>query len=838
MFMFFILSIGESYALGWSSTSGTRNCNNDPLTNTSGQKRIPNSTNLSAASSGSVPCSFHGYYSGSWTGWRAKGTNPGGNHYVCPDQRYAASIQYNGANTHYRIYCKYRDDTPPTASDISVGPSVTNRHALHNQTTYIDVSRNGWAPISMIQWNFEHDTPHNTYFRISSNSDLNPLNTERLQINWDISRVDNDGSPNNGKRDYNFSVSYIADEAGNTVGTINSNAVVRNFPYRVYANTFSLGTTSITSNELSNPANVADGSQKDIDITLADSYGNRIVPVSDISRTIDFNISMNNALRKDQYLNSATGNNSSAIFAGTTTNEIRIGNNNGPENTSDFYGITSGGTFHNTSSRNYTIPFYVYAPTNNTNSHVPGTATMNSITFDVNGSLWAVTNRSISNSSFDVYSRPRYFTNFDGELDTQGFIEWANQNSSVLVSQNTGAGVGSPSLRLEYGAVNGAGNNTSNPRFDLQANGTNVAEGPQSGFAGTTQISSSLTNTNIATRMGLQAGGVNESTHSYLASILEFTVWGKQISYPSDILGKPTYHGTTTTNSNSYQAGTKIVGNTTSQQTQEIVTDQFDSSAGTVRILWKFEKSSLKTNLEKGVYQAIRNASITPVSGSTTIPVNRVNSATWNNTGIRNSATLLQDSVLYISNPNGPVRLSSSTISGNKTIIVENGDLYIDGDLENSNSTSILGIIVLGWNIYIDPAVTDIHAIMYTNRSLISYDGSSEIDGNTDASVINDQLYIKGSVFSENTIGGSRKTPAECPYYVNASNCWDSIEAQTYDLNYLRRYFIYDTNDDGVPDARSGNISNATVLDSSLEPYPVIIDYNPQIQQTPPPLFN
>jgi hypothetical protein len=82
---------------------------------------------------------------------------------------------------------------------------------------------------------------------------------------------------------------------------------------------------------------------------------------------------------------------------------------------------------------------------------------------------------------------------------------------------------------------------------------------------------------------------------------------------------------------------------------------------------------------------------------------------------------------------------------------------------------------------------------MFTEKSIVSYDGINTLNGDTDADVLNNQLYIYGSVFSENTIGGSRLSLWKCPYYISSLSC--TIEtAQTYDLNYLRRYFIYDSN--------------------------------------------
>jgi hypothetical protein len=41
---------------------------------------------------------------------------------------------------------------------------------------------------------------------------------------------------------------------------------------------------------------------------------------------------------------------------------------------------------------------------------------------------------------------------------------------------------------------------------------------------------------------------------------------------------------------------------------------------------------------------------------------------------------------------------------------------------------------------------------MYADRSLVSYDGN-ELNGNTPNSELANQLYIYGSIFTENTIG-------------------------------------------------------------------------------------
>ena len=112
-------------------------------------------------------------------------------------------------------------------------------------------------------------------------------------------------------------------------------------------------------------------------------------------------------------------------------------------------------------------------------------------------------------------------------------------------------------------------------------------------------------------------------------------------------------------------------------------------------------------------------------------------------------------------------------------------------------ATSI-GIIVLqnrdgkGGNIVIHPSVTNLAGTLVAERVLLSgveYGGSLEIhDGTTDEALLANQLHIFGNLLSENTIGGSVATTPQCPYYVEQGDCLTAIQAQSFDLNFLRRF--------------------------------------------------
>lgn len=153
--------------------------------------------------------------------------------------------------------------------------------------------------------------------------------------------------------------------------------------------------------------------------------------------------------------------------------------------------------------------------------------------------------------------------------------------------------------------------------------------------------------------------------------------------------------------------------------------------------------------------------------------------------------------------------------NGERTIIVEGGDLYIDRNLYNTAGLSKpkLGIIVLedlatgaGGNVYIAPGVTNIQANIYADGAVFSYDGvPADINGlgepvfgdeSTRFNLLKNQLYFEGSIASQNTIGGAVKNPpilgdgavesaAEGAYGATPSG---RSRARLYDLNFLR-YF-------------------------------------------------
>lgn len=767
-----------------------------------------------------------------WTNGSSRTFAANGTYYICFRANDVAGNPYS-----YTSVATIKiDKTVPVAWDVQNILPINNQNLLASnaQNITFTINQNGGSPITSVRWYFENYTSPTwaywtTAFTGSSWNFSRNFNIE----NVDLQRWVNGGRP------YSMKITQICDGAGNCTTAWNDStnaAGIVNLTYNVYANTLNLGTNTVQVNPFSSSI-IADGSVKNLVVRLRDTYGNIIIPASGISRNVSMSIETDNFLRLNQYANNGNTLNDSAFFIDITSGTGRV-----------WLGAGIMMSLWNRSSItwDFTIPMYVFAPTNTATSLVPGSLWINNLEFSTTGTLWPVSNVTIWNSNFSVTANPLFTTAIAGILNTQWFIEWVTQTGSQIIVTKANTTTTSPNnLYFEFWSYNtGTLLNEVNSRYDITLNGWgNVREWFMGGNPNSTAISwitLSGATYNLTSRMLLQSGAVNTATTSYLASIVRYQVWSptKTVIYPADIIGKTAYHWLVG-NNNTYQSGVKILGNTASKNVQEIVTDQFN---GDVRILGNVEKSLARKDIQTSVYELIKNIDL-PTSGTTTVSTTVLNSQNWNDTGLLAEA-FNSNKILYFWT--GVTLQTASNIEGIKTLVVE-WNVYITGNIRDTDNDGMLGIIALskngqGGNIYIDPIVTDIHAVLYADKSVLSYDGSKEFDGsNSNAAELKNQLYIKGSIFSENTIGGSRKTPISCPFFVNTT-CTSEL-AQKYDMNYLRRYFIYDSNINGSIEptidspANGGSRSIGWGVGSWYEVYPVIIDYNTRIQQTPPPFF-
>ncbi len=130
------------------------------------------------------------------------------------------------------------------------------------------------------------------------------------------------------------------------------------------------------------------------------------------------------------------------------------------------------------------------------------------------------------------------------------------------------------------------------------------------------------------------------------------------------------------------------------------------------------------------------------------------------------------------------------------------------------------------WNIWIKDNVQFVWATLIADRSVISWNWiTPTATYYTDTNSAKNQLFIKWSVISYNTIGWSSKTPVSCPFYITNSSCNLQI-AKRYDLNHFRSYIYLVPWYDPVP-----------WLNTSIAWYanaPMIIEYDSDTQKNPP----
>ncbi len=716
------------------------------------------------------------------------------------------------------------DTTIPAVSDI-INLIQPNHLATISKNFNFTVWVNWWSPITHIGAFFEKYDSNDIF------SWAQVSNSWSWSFYENIRNVDSQRA-SNWWRQYSLRVSKICDEAWNCIWSDNSTSDLITYPYYVYANpttTWGSSIYGVTRNELDDNINIADWSSKNLTITLRDAYGNAVVPATWITRNIGFNWDVYNSM----YLNQHTRSWSNSVFVDRTGIESWIYNNR----------LNTSVSFNNETSTGwlYNYKFRIYTPTSNQNNWPKSDTNANfnikSITYNVADTIWwTMSGQSLSGAIKTITSKfsPIYYTTISWQIKDNWLKEWNLQTSYIKVNQSWSI-LPTGNLYIEFGSWN---TNASTDKLNMKFwTWTNLPTVPvwewnwqrtsfkDSFVSDLYTINTKLTKTSI--------GSINDIQSSYFSTHIKYDLDWKEVIYNSDVYNKTSYWWTIWTGW-TYASAVKIIWQTYSKNYDEILTGQ---SGIDVKILnWSMTKSSLKTEIKRNAYNLVKN--ITTNNWTKKITNSNFSSnADW--------IKLLSWSMIYFGWLNWDnVTLNSLTFDWNKTILIEWWNLYIKWNIDLSNNKSMLSIVVLkdsnwkGWNIYIDSGVSYIKATMYADKSLISYDGTNELDWNTSFSVLQNQLYIYGSVFSENTIWWSRSDPLKCPYYVKTTCTME--EAQKYDLNYLRSYYIQDTNNNLIIDSGDFPAWWGSSYFNSTSPnykYPVVIEYNPLIQTNPSILF-
>ncbi len=275
--------------------------------------------------------------------------------------------------------------------------------------------------------------------------------------------------------------------------------------------------------------------------------------------------------------------------------------------------------------------------------------------------------------------------------------------------------------------------------------------------------------------------------------------------------------------------------------------DVISSDTSGVSILGAANYVNLRNDLYSQVARLIRNQTPTTptICGILNSSMAPINYSTCRTTSI---TSLMSNTLFYA---NSDVYVQGSTSFSDKTLVVDGADVYISGNVYGGK----LGIIAFsqngrGGNVYIDPGVTDLYVNIFADGTVFSDSGNNTggpngvtpVWGSASAradSLIN-QLYIKGSIVSRNTIGGASASSA--PYNLGDGTTSNRLDvAKEFDLNKLREFSVcYPLDGSGNPDTGGTPVDCAGTARSSqygsLNNSPLIVEYDPPSSVMP--IFN
>lgn len=717
-----------------------------------------------------------------------------------------------------------------------------------NVAVVTDVSVESVLADSSQNFNFSfNDTtaPIKVWYRVEDNNNPGIYNSHvtpdpfgyTYTYTESITTVDNDRWANGG-RELTILIDQVCDEAGNCVGTVGW-PPIKTITHTIYANPNSVPPASNTQNStiLTDGSAVADGQLRNFIQIIKDGYWNAIVPATGINRTIAMNLSdISNTMYINQYTrNPALG---TSVYLTVPGNGWDIPLDLGVSQLFTNLMVSNDGT--------YPVWLQVYTPTANSYWPLDPVSdplaifgfTTNLVVNDTIIGLAA--NKTFSQILSDPIFRPLYAVQIVGDIRNGGFIEWTEQVSSWVVTNNNLAVTPSAvELQLEF-----SGSNVWS--FDLY--GWSMSSSPTPiALRGVMVTNPGNSSTDIFTKL-VQKSNIVVSSGSYLqlSTHYSYSLNGKSVLYNSDIIWRMSFFDPLVINLGN-QVWVKVIGPIASNTIRSIVDWQF--SEGTSIFSW-LSRSVVRNSSRQLVEIAIRNMKYNPAGDTITSTVSLPIGGTTKGSLLEKWS---DNSIMSIDKNGWNVTLSlSSWILGKRTLVVKWANVYINTNMYYANPNSILGIVIQkdkngnGWNLYIDPSVNNIVGTYFIDGSILSYNGTSEI-GIGNIGILKNQLHIFGSIVSENTLGGSRMNPIQCPSLLNLP-CTSAGEAQKYDLNYLRRYYIYNSQPFGWAKVIGGATCTAMVCtwfdanlikkftspSEELAKYPVIIEYNPLIRTDPP----
>lgn len=725
------------------------------------------------------------------------------------------------------------DSKNPNTGKIPT-PNDSNTNFLAGATSPIEIVYNNQdgSPITIKYQIENNDNPRQMDWPKDSDVQY------RFQLPDTFTKVDNDRNNSTGGRDITLKIISITDAAWNV-----TNYTWQPFTFHVFADIKS-ATPTIPENT---DNKIADGTAYSYSQKAQDKYGNKIIPATAIGRTIARNIQ---TVENKMFLDQKNRTWDTSVFVNGT--QIKSNEKDLPYWTKDTDKISWNGL----ASSDWNYPFTVKSYTPTANSYTTHESDPNGTMSDPNASFafntWLTVKdnqqKIISIASKDLnvqelttdhnkYS-PMYVAKITWDLQNGWFIEGAKQNSSIYITKQWSRTVSLSSISISSTYDWPDKNNFTltkiwNPNLPITDSLTTIF---QNATIGTNQISTFLKQ--IDNRIVKNLSKIYFSTH------LVYTLDWKKVTYNTDVIGKDSYHGNVSSSLAS-QYGVKILGTINNKNVNLILNNQ-DTELGNA--LSANVAANIKNQINRSIALATRNIPMSSVPATISDFEALPTTPSITASGVKGwIVKQWSDTLMLFEGNGGNITLGAEKVDARRTIVVRGMDLYITKDMYYSRN-GILWVVVqknAAWkwgNLYINTNVTNIVGSYVLDGSIMSSTtGTSGINVG-DIATLKNQLYIFGSLLSQNTIGGSRANPLKCPTFV--ATC-DETTAQKYDLNFLRRYYLFNNKPFGDAKIIGGgtvtNLSPAnnlikkfTDFSQDLAKYPVIIEHNPAITNNTP----
>lgn len=725
----------------------------------------------------------------------------------------------------------------------------SNQGDLTTSGTYIMA----WIHKMNFTLRFNWDNNRSTIASIKARLDKPDWTSIRMDRQWDYWRYNKDEfeynyeeqfdftkvtpHENNGNyAEYKYVIEKICDDSIPSPNCSDNNYTIT---YKVYANEI-YSKNSILEND-----SVADWTEKKFTFDLKDKYWNKILPVKDWTkeiRSLNFQLEYENNVNLNQY-NKTWDWIVWSDFYNWDTSPIfydKFENTDLNQKQKQFSKKFADNSYK---SSIYWFSLKPYSPTFSKDAidwrqFVDWNAKINRVTVKLSD----ISTQNTLLEQTDLQYKPMYYTNIEGSLENDWIYPWFRQDSNIKVNKNWTLDSQKFDIFMEFGKFDNK--HTSHPEYFMwfdkkdwknytilpSREKSSISHKNLENWKSTNNYwNPSTWNNNIYTNVIQKWTTDKVEQNTYFATFIENTFLGGVTSvYPSKVIWMSKYNWNITSEENTFQRPLKIIWNTHSNYTNQVVEkwNSSDKQWEELNKIWNISKTDLQKHIRKKVSDNIRNLKFS-----------------------LNKGEKIWDTIYYnISNWND-IEINNNSFDNIKNIVIIWGNAYIKSNIIDSNK-KVYSIISIEkdwkwWNIFINPKVTKLESTLYADRSVSSYDWTNILTPNTwwTYKELKNQLHIYGSLFSNNTIWGSIKVDnndkALCPYFIDKKDCTIE-EAQKYDLYNLRAWYenLYDLTwwkkayvDSNLKDEFKINWKAKDVK------YPVLIEYNPSLQSAKNPFF-